>query len=104
MTSHEGPRVQLSAYEDIAAIRDRLLRAGGPAAAKRTVDRILNGIDLLGSSPFLGSLHHDEVLARLGYRKLVLGKYVAVYLVDDGQAVVLRVFLGSSDYARHIDA
>lgn len=102
MTSPEEPRIQLSAYEDIAQIRSRLVRAAGTTSADKTVDRILDGIDLLGQSPYLGPLHHDPVLARLGYRKLVLGHYVAVYRVEDGRAIVLRVFHGASDYAGRV--
>ncbi len=102
--SHELPRVQLAAYEDIAAIAGRLERSVGRAAADKTVERILAGIELLGKTPYLGPLHQDEMLARQGYRKLVLGKYVAVYRVHDDQAVVLRVFYGASDYTRQIEA
>lgn len=56
------------------------MRVAGTSSADKTVNRILDGIDLLGTSPYLGSLHHDPVLARLGYRKQVLGitwRYIA---------------------------
>ena len=102
MAQHEVPLIQLSAYEDIAAIDDATRRYAGEKAANKTVDRILLGIELLASTPYLGPLHHDELLAKLGYRKLVLGNHIAVYRVDDGRATVLRVFLASSDYVSRI--
>lgn len=103
MTSPERPNVQLSAYEDIAEIDDRLRRAAGAAAAEKTTGLILDGIDLLGPTPYLGPLHHDPMLARMGYRKLVRGSYIVVYRVIDGRAVVFRVFHGASDYTRRIE-
>lgn len=102
MTSHSKPLVQLSAYEDIAAILHRIERLSGKKSADRIVDRILSAIDLLATTPYMGPLHHDPMLARLGYRKLVIGQYVVVYRVDEGQATVLRVFHGRSDYTSQI--
>ncbi len=103
MTSPELPLVQLSAYEDIVGIANRLERYAGEAAADKAADKILAGIELLATSPYLGPLHQDPMLARSGYRKLVVGKYVVVYRVYDGRATVLRVFHGSSNYVPQVD-
>ena len=107
MSPEDGPTgeplVQQSAYEDLVEIQTRLARASGEAAADKVTNRILAGIDLLGPNPFFGPLHHDEALGSMGYRKLVLGNYAVVYRVEHGRAVVLRVFYGSSDYARHVE-
>ena len=62
--SHEAPQIQLSAYEDLAAIADRLVRYAGQTSANNITRRILDTIDLLGPNPYLGPLHHDPVLAR----------------------------------------
>lgn len=103
MMSREHPLIQLSAYEDIAAISDRLERSVGRNAADKTTERILSAIDLLDKTPYMGPLHQDEMLARLGCRKLIVGKYVVVYRIYDGQATVLRVFYGPSNYVDRID-
>lgn len=103
MTLPELPLIQLSAYEDIVDIAHRLERYAGEAAADKATDRILAGIELLAASPYLGPLHQDPMLARSGYRKLVVGKYVVVYRVLNGRATVLRVFHGSSDYVTRVD-
>lgn len=97
------PLIQLSAYEDIAEISARIERYAGRSASQKTIDKILTSIDLLATTPYLGPLHHDDVLARLGYRKLVVGKYVVVYRVDDERATVLRVFNGKSDYTVRLE-
>jgi plasmid stabilization system protein ParE len=104
MASHALPLIQLSAYEDIAAIADRLECYAGEAAADRVADEILARIDLLATIPYLGSLHQDPVLASSGYRKLVVGRYVVIYRVYDGRATVVRVFHGSTNYVPKMDA
>ena len=100
MASRKAPRIQLSAYEDIASIAEHLKKAVSSRVAAETVERILDKIDLLAATPYLGPLHHDPVLAQHGYRKLVVGRYIVVYRVDDDQTTVLRVFHGVRDYAR----
>ena len=100
MASHDNPRIQLSAYEDIAEIAEHLKRAASVRVASEMVERILDKIDLLAATPYLGPLHHDPVLAQHGYRKLIVGRYIVVYRVDDDVATVLRVFHGARDYAR----
>ena len=104
MTSPELPLIQLSAYEDIAVIADRVESYAGKAAAEKTTDKILAGIDLLATTPYLGPLHQDPMLARSGFRKLVIGKYVVVYRIYNNRATVLRVFHGSSNYVPKVDA
>lgn len=75
------------------------MRASGERIAEETTDAILDTIELLGATPFLGPLHHDRVLQQLGYRKLVCGKYVCVYRIVDDIPVVYRVFHGRQNYA-----
>lgn len=103
MTSHKAPLVQLSAYENIREIQARVLRTSGADSAKKVVGRILDAIDLLGPTPYLGPLHHDAFLAQRGYRKLIVGSYVVVYKVEEDQAVALNVFHGVSDYTRRVE-
>ena len=103
MTSHELPLIQLSAYEDIAGIADSVERYAGQTAADRITSKTLGGIDLLASTRYLGPLHQDPILARSGYRKLVVGKYVVVYRVYEGRATVLRIFHGPSNYVSKVD-
>lgn len=93
------PRILQSAWDDLAEIADYLVRASGERAAEETTDAILDTIELLGATPFLGPLHHDRVLQQLGYRKLPCGKYLCVYRIVDDIPVVYRVFHGRQNYA-----
>ena len=93
------PRILQSAWDDLAEIADYLVRVSGEQTAEETTDAILDTIELLGATPFLGPLHHDRVLQRLEYRKLVCGKYVCVYRIVDDIPVVYRVFHGRQNYA-----
>ena len=97
--SGREPRILQSAWNDLAEIADYLMRASGERIAEETTDAILDTIELLGATPFLGPLHHDRVLQQLGYRKLVCGKYVCVYRIVDDIPVVYRVFHGRQHYA-----
>ena len=97
--SGREPRILQSAWNDLAEIADYLMRASGERIAEETTDAILDTIELLGATPFLGPLHHDRVLQQLVYRKLVCGKYVCVYRIVDDIPVVYRVFHGRQNYA-----
>ena len=96
--SGREPRILQSAWNDLAEIADYLVRVSGVRAAEETTDAILDAIELLGATPFLGPLHHDRVLQRLGYRKLVCGKYVCAYRIVDDIPVAYRVFHGRQNY------
>lgn len=86
------PQILQSTWEDVAEIANCLVHVSGERAAEKTTDAILDTIELLGTMPYLGSLHHDPVLQRLGYRKLVCGAYVCVYRMVDGVPMVHRVY------------
>lgn len=97
--SGREPRILQSAWEDLADIADYLVRVSGERVAEETTDEILDTIELLASTPLLGSLHHDSVLQRLGYRKLICGRYICVYRMVDDVPVVYRVFHERQNYA-----
>lgn len=91
-------RILQAAWEDISNIADYHLREVGPNSAERITNKLLDAIALLSSNAYLGPLHNDSVLQQRGFRKLVAGKYVCVYRVDEGVPTVYRVFWGGSDY------
>jgi toxin ParE1/3/4 len=61
---------------------------------------VMNLADFPCSSPFLS----DDRLRQLGYRKLIIKKYIAVYAVDEKSKTVniLRFFYGPSDYMKYL--
>lgn len=93
-----APRILASALEDISAIADYHLRRVGPGSAESVADKLLDSIALLGTTPYLGPLHHDSVLQSMGYRKLACGHYVCAYRLIDEVPTVYRVFHEPRDY------
>lgn len=96
------PIILPTAWVDIDAIADRLLQTVGPRSAEATTDAILDAIALLERMPYVGPLHHDALLQRLGFRKLLVKHYVCVYRIIDGTPTVYDVFRQSQDYASRL--
>lgn len=92
------PRILQAAWEDISSIADYLMQSASVRTAEETTDDILGTIELLGSMPYLGPLHHDPVLQKMGYRKLICGSYLCVYRIIDDAPTVYRVFHTHQDY------
>lgn len=62
-------------------------------------DIVLDKAVLLEAYPLMGALHQDRVLADRDFRKLLAGRWVVIYRVEDDQAVIYRVFHQRSNYA-----
>lgn len=91
-------RILQSAWEDLSSIADYHIREVGPLSAERITNEILNTFQLLATNPYLGPLQHDAVLQRRGFRKLLCGRYVCVYRVDEDVPTVYHIFHASSNY------
>lgn len=96
------PVILSTAWEDIDGIAESHLRTVGPRSAEAITDAILDAIDLLESMPYLGPLHQDPTLQRLGFRKLLVKKYVCVYRLVDGVPTVYDVFHQTWDYPAEV--
>ncbi|MEP7124439.1 MAG: type II toxin-antitoxin system RelE/ParE family toxin [Byssovorax sp.] len=92
-------RVVRSAQRDLAEIA-AYLRCDTPAAAERTLEELLSGIDRLGVFPESGPAPRDERLARLGFRYLARGRYLVFYKVTRSQVRVYRVLHQRRAYER----
>ena len=88
------------AIEDLDRIADYYIQTVGAASAERITDQILDALDRLEQFPYLGSLHPDQVLAAMEYRRIVSGGYVCVYRVIDSEIVVYRIVHGATDYPK----
>ena len=73
-----------------------------PSAAAEFLDEFDKAVAMLSGNPRAGAVCSDTALAERGYRKALVGSYVAVYRVnDESQAVeIVRVFHQTQDYAR----
>lgn len=71
-----------------------------PQAAGHFLDELDRVVEQIGSNPELFAVSPEPRLSRLGYRKCLFMKYVALYKVEDGIVKVARIFHTSQDYAR----
>ena len=63
-----------AAMDDLDRIADYYLRMVGASSAERITDQILETLEHLEQSPYLGSSHPDPVLASMEYRRIVSGE------------------------------
>ena len=96
------PVILATAWEDIEHIADRHMRSSGAASAEHVTDALLDANELLESMPYLGPVHSDSLLRRLGFRKLPVKPYVIVYRIIDDVPTVYDVFYQGQDYAARL--
>lgn len=91
-------RLTAAAWDDLAHIADYHLRMAGADSARRITDKLLDALELLTAHPLAGPVHPDPVLARYGYRKLVVDSHVAVYRPVDEIIFIYGIFHGARNY------
>ena len=95
-------KVQISplAQQDLLNIRQYIeTELANPAAARRTVERMLKAIRQLEQFPLSGApLQYNG--ADTGYRYVTSGNYVAFYIGTHTTAQVVRVLYGRRDTIR----
>lgn len=100
-------RVQVSrdANADIDGVLSYLaVKLSNLDAAIRLADELEHVYDQLSEHPRLYEQARDPLLCRQGYRKVVIGNYVLLYLVDDDRQLVTvaRLFYGRRNYPNYI--
>lgn len=85
------------AYDDLRKLDEYHALSGGREPFPS--DAVLDKVTLLETYPLMGPLHQDSVLAGRDFRKLLVGRWVVIYRVEDDQVVVYRVFHQRSNYA-----
>ncbi|MBN2628228.1 MAG: type II toxin-antitoxin system RelE/ParE family toxin [Spirochaetales bacterium] len=75
-----------------------------PRSAIDLIDSMEKRIESLEVHPFSGSKVLDHDLLERGYRKLVIGNYIALYKVDESSQKVniVRVIYGKRNYSELI--
>ena len=75
-----------------------------PSAAVHFLDELEGNYEAVAKNPRLFAVSTDPSLAQRGYRKIVVGNYVALYTVeDDTQTItIVRLFYGRQDYANFL--
>ncbi len=70
-----------------------------PEAALGLLDKFDKSIARLAANPKLGIIPKDERLKRLGYRVLVVDKYLVFYVLKSKKVQIRRVIHGARKYS-----
>lgn len=89
------------AQDDYRRIIEYLLDVKkSPRAALDFMNEFDRQLELACENPLLHALSRMPELASLGYRPLLVNKYVALYFYRDEQVVVAHIFHQKQDYGR----
>jgi plasmid stabilization system protein ParE len=94
-----------AAENDLDSIFDYISETlHAPMAALNLLDEFYKTARFLCGSPYMYELCRNEALAKKGYRKMVIKNYVAPYLVDEKNKLIVfpRVFYGAMDYEKYL--
>ena len=69
-----------------------------PAAALRMYDEIIEKANNLSVFPKRGNLVPDNKMREVGYRMLLIKKYIAFYRIIDRNVFIYRVIHGATNY------
>lgn len=81
--------------EDIAQLYCSL---AGPDSARKITDSIFDALEQLSRFPLSGPPMRDAELRSLGYRFVVVDKYIVIYKLIGSTIYVYHIFDGRSDY------
>lgn len=94
-------RLAREAETDVARIVAYLVDSlGSPQAATSFLEELTHAVSTIGELPESYPGATEPRLARMGYRKALVGRCVLLYRKVDGVVVIAHVFHGSQDYAR----
>jgi len=85
-------------YEKIVEYLSIKLKS--PQAASNFEEEFLRVIGLACVQPEIFPFSQHPHLAKLGYRKLLINRYIALYTYRDNVLIVAHIFHQTQDYAR----
>jgi len=86
-----------TAVDDLEEIFDYIVK-DNPSAAASILDKFDLSISKLSNKPKIGVIPKDERLKKLGYRMLIVGKYLIFYVIKGNCIQVRRVVHGARQY------
>lgn len=89
-----------ASIEDLKKIQDWYTVEFSPNTALKVTDNILNSIDRLSLFPDSGSIPPDEILAKLGYKILVIKKHIAIYKKIGKSVFIYHIANAKMEYGR----
>ena len=85
------------AQQDLEEIFDYIKKDNINATAS-LIDEIDEKISQLAQFPYLGTIPKDERLEKLGYRMLIVRKYLVFYVVKESVIEIRRILHGRRRY------
>jgi len=86
-----------TAQKDLDEIFDYILR-DNPSAALALLEKFDHSISQLAFNPELGVIPKDDRLKNLGYRMLIIEKYLVFYVVKPQTIQIRRIIHGARKY------
>jgi len=75
------------------------IKKDNPTAALYQLEKSDESISQLALNPYLGVIPKDERLKKLGYRMLIVNKYLVFYVVKTETVQIRRIIHGSRRYS-----
>jgi len=97
MTNPYTIRYLKTAENDLIDIFD-YIKQDKPSVAATYLERFDHMISQLASNPFIGMVPKDGRLKKLGYRILIVDKYLVFYVVKSKTVQVRHVIHGARQY------
>ena len=86
------------AVNDLDDIFNYIMR-DNPSAAVSLLEKFDHSISQLAINPEIGVSPKDDRLKKLGYRMLIIGKYLVFYVVKANTVQVRRIIRGARQYS-----
>ncbi|MFH0997538.1 MAG: type II toxin-antitoxin system RelE/ParE family toxin [Pseudomonadota bacterium] len=97
MTGSLEIRYLATAARDLDDIFEYIMR-DSPGVAASLLEQIDRSISLLSCNPELGVVPKDDRLKKLGYRVLIIRKYLVFYVVKNEFIQIRRILHGARQY------
>lgn len=76
----------------------KYIQKDNKASAEKLLEKINEKISNLISFPLIGTVPKDERLQKMGYRMLIIDKYIVFYAIIENIIEIRRVLHGSRNY------
>jgi toxin ParE1/3/4 len=86
------------AVNDLDDIFNYIMR-DNPSAAVSLLEKFDHSISQLAINPEIGVIPKDDRLKKLGYRMLIIGKYLVFYVVKANTIQIRRIIHGARQYS-----
>ena len=88
------------AWRELEEIADMHLALVGEKKKKKITDKILDDIDRLSITPYLGKACEEQTLVADNYRRIVSGKYLCFYRIIGKKVYIYHIVNGKRDYPK----